>query len=176
MKNTSKITLSAIMAALATAFMLLSYFPYLTYAIPAIAGLAIMVLVIEINKKWALMAYITAAVLVALTAEPESKLMFIGFFGYYPILKAILDGIKNNILSWGIKLVFFNVAVIIIYMLFAKPFGISLEDFGTFGKYGAFILLGFGNIVFVMYDIAVSRMAMFYMSTLHSRISKFIKW
>ena len=39
MKNTSKITFSAIMSALAVVIMLISYFPYLTYAIPAIAGL-----------------------------------------------------------------------------------------------------------------------------------------
>ena len=39
------------MAALATAFMLLSYFPYLTYAIPAVAGLFVMVTVIETNYK-----------------------------------------------------------------------------------------------------------------------------
>ena len=52
MKNSKKITFSAIMAALATVIMLVSYFPYLTYAVPAIAGLCIMVVVIEINKKW----------------------------------------------------------------------------------------------------------------------------
>ena len=34
--------------------MLLSYFPYLTYAVPAVAGLLIMITVIEAGYKWAL--------------------------------------------------------------------------------------------------------------------------
>lgn len=163
------------MAALASAFMLLSYFPYLTYAIPAIAGLFIMVLVIEINRKWAAMAYIASAVLVFLLAEPESKLMYIGFFGYYPILKAAVDSMRKPLAEWVIKLLVFNGAVLIIYFCFAGVFGVSLEDFGTLGKYGAVILLAMGNVVFVVYDIAVSRMAMAYMNMLHPKIKKFLK-
>ena len=55
--------------------MLLSYFPYFTYAVPAITGLLTMMLVIEINAKWAFAAYIAASALVFIFAEPESKLM-----------------------------------------------------------------------------------------------------
>ena len=163
------------MAALASAFMLLSYFPYLTYAIPAIAGLFVMVIVIEINRKWAAGAYIASAVLVFFLAEPESKLMYIGFFGYYPVLKALIDGIKKPVIEWIIKLIVFNAAVLIIYFCFAKAFGVSIEDFGEFGKYGAVALLGFGNVVFVLYDIAVSRMAMMYMGIVHPKIKKYLK-
>ena len=68
MKKNSKLTLSAMMAALASVFMLLSYFPYLTYAIPALAGLFIMVIVIEIDCKWAIGGYIASAFLVFLLA------------------------------------------------------------------------------------------------------------
>lgn len=175
MKNSTKITFSAIMAAMATAFMLLSYFPYLTYAIPAISGLFIMVIVIEINRKWALMAYLASAILVFLMAEPESKLMYIGFLGYYPILKALIDGFRKPIIEWVIKIAVFNIAVILIYFIFSSIFSLSFEDFGVLGKYGALILLIIGNAVFVLYDIAVSRMAMLYMGMLHSRIAKFIK-
>ena len=175
MKNSTKITLSAIMAAMATVFMLFSYFPYLTYAIPAIAGLFIMVLVIEIDKKWAIMAYLVSCVLVFLFAEPESKLMYICFFGYYPILKAAVDSIKKSAVEWIIKIAVFNTAVALIYLFFLKLFGISLEDFGVLGRYGVYILLCLGNVVFVLYDIAVSRMAMLYMNLLHSRIRQLIK-
>lgn len=175
MKSNIKVTFSAIMAALATVFMLLSYFPYLTYAIPAISGLCIMAVVIEINKKWAFGAFLVSATLVFLLAETESKLLFIGFFGYYPILKAIIDNFRKPTLEWVLKIIIFNVAVLAVYLGFAKLFGISLEDFGSLGKYGAYILLILGNIVFVMYDMAVSRMATVYMNVIHSKISKYIK-
>lgn len=175
MKRNSKITLSAMMAALATAFMLLSYFPYLTYAIPAIAGLFIMVLVIEIDLKWAFAGYITSAVLVFMFGEPESKLMYIFLFGYYPIVKALVEKIRNPIVEWIIKLACFIISVLLVYYLFAGMFGISLEDIDVLGKYGIIILLIFGAAVFVFYDIAVSRMAMMYLRVLHTKIKKIFK-
>lgn len=160
---------------MATVIMLVSYFPYLTYAVPAMAGLFIMAVVIELGKKWSLLSYLASAVLVFLMAEPEAKLMYIGFLGYYPILKAAIESIRKPIVEWIIKLLFFNIAVIIIYMVFAKLFGISFEDFGALGEYGAVITLVIGNGVFVVYDIAVSRMAMFYNFVIRPKIKKFIK-
>ena len=91
------------MSALAVVFMLLSYFPYLTYAIPAVAGLFIMATVIEINLKWAFLSYLTSAVLVFLFAEFESRLLYIFFLGYYPILKAIIEKIKKPVIEWILK-------------------------------------------------------------------------
>ncbi len=175
MKKNSKITLSAMMAALAAAFMLLSYFPYLTYAIPAIAGLFIMVTVIEIDCKWALASYLASAFLVFLFAETESKLLFIGFLGYYPIIKALLERMKRPVLEWFIKFVVFNLSVIIDYYLLSALMGITVEDFGSLGKYSIVILLALGNITFVIYDIAVSRMAAVYWGILHPKILKIIK-
>ncbi len=173
-KNTSKVTFCAMMAALAAVFMLLSYFPYLTYAIPAIAGLFIMVALIETNAKWALLSYISSAVLVFLFAESESKLMYICFLGYYPILKAIIERLKSRVLEWVIKILSFNAAVLLVYYVFAALFGISLDDL-NFMKYGAVMLLALGNIVFVIYDIMVSKMAATYIIKMHPRVSKMIK-
>lgn len=156
-------------------FMMLSYFPYFTYAVPAVTGLLVMVLVIELGLRWAFAAYIAASLLIFLFAEPESKLMYICLFGYYPILKAIIEKFKKPFFEWLLKLLVFNAAVILVYFIFASLFGISLEDFKALGKYGAVIFLLLGNAVFVLYDIAVSRMAMFYIGTLHKRVKKMLK-
>lgn len=175
MKQNTKITLSAMMAALATAVMLLSYFPYLTYAIPAIAGLFIMVVVIEIDRIWAFGAYITSAFLVALVAEPESKLMYICLFGYYPIVKAIIERLRKPILEWILKLSIFIVSVLVAYFIFSKLFGINLSEFEAMGKFGIPLLIIFGAVVFVLYDIAVSRMAGMYLRVLSGKIKKIFK-
>ncbi len=175
MKNTKKITLSAMMAACATAFMLLSYFPYLTYAIPAISGLFIMVTVIEIDKKWALFSYFTSAVLVFLMAEPESMLMYVCFFGYYPIIKALIEKLNKAIPEWILKMIVFYFAVFLAYYVFAGVLGINLEDINQLGKYSVLILLGMGSVVFVLYDIAVSKMSYMYFARFHARISRIFK-
>lgn len=175
MKNSTKITLSAMMAALATVFMLLSYFPYLTYAIPAVAGLFIMVIVIEIDFKWAFLSYLTSAALVFLFAEPESKLMYICLFGYYPIIKGLVEKINKPVFEWTLKLICFFVAVVLAYFVFASLFGINLDDLGDFGKYSVLILLLFGTVAFVFYDIAVSKMSFVYFNRLHGRIRRIFK-
>lgn len=163
------------MAALATAVMMLSFFPYLTYAIPAIAGLFIMVTVIEINCKWAIGAYIASAFLVFLMGDPESKLLYIFFFGYYPIAKALTERLKKPVIEWIIKEVIFNASVLFVYYIFTSVMGGSLREFGEWGKYGAIILLALGNIVFVSYDIAVSRMATMYLYAIHPKLKKIFK-
>lgn len=175
MKQNTKITFSAMMAALAVAFMLLSYFPYLTYAIPAFAGLFIMAVVIEINCKWAFLAYLSSAVLVFISAEPESRLLYVFFLGYYPILKALIEKWRKPAAEWIVKIILFNLAVLLVYSIFAKPMGIDFDDFGPLGKYGALIALGVGNVAFVLYDIAVSRMAMFYMIVVRPKIKRILK-
>lgn len=175
MKKNIKITLSAMIVALSVIFMLLSFFPHLTYAIPAVTGLFMMVLVIEIGCKWAVLAYASASFLIFLLAEPESKLLYICLFGYYPILKSVIEKINKPIFEWVLKLFTFNISVILVYFILSKLFNISLEDFKALGKYGAYIFLIAGNAVFVLYDIAVSRMAAMYYNLLHPRIMKFLK-
>ena len=173
MKQTVKITLCAMMAGLSVVFMLFSYLPSVTYAVPAVTGLLIMVPVIEINKKWALGAYITASVLIFLTGETESKLLYICFFGFYPIVKCLIESFKKPLIEWILKLLIFNASMLLLYGLFSTLFGISTEDFGALGKYGAFLFLAIGNVVFILYDIAVSRMAAFYFR-IRPAFSKFL--
>ena len=175
MKNTARITLCAMMAALASLFMLTSYFPYLTYAIPAVAGLFIMVAVIEINIKWATVAYISSAVIIVLIAEPEAKMLYVLFFGYYPILKAVLEKLKSRVLEYILKFAVLNTAVVFAYGVVAVLIGVDLSDMGDFGKYSSIVLLIAANVVFVVYDFAVTKMAQFYMIRLHPQLSKILK-
>lgn len=152
--------------------MLTSYFPYLTYAIPAFSGLFIMITVIETDCKWAFASYLASAVPIFLLAENESKLLYITFFGYYPIIKALAERLRKPIIEWVIKVAVFNAAVVLAYLLLAGMFGISLDDLGEIGKYGPIILLACGNVVFVLYDIAVSRMSMFYFDIIRPKLKK----
>ncbi len=173
--NTVKITFGAMMTALAVSFMLLSYFPYLTYGIPAVAGLFIMAVVIELNCKWAFISFLASAVLIFLTAEKESMLIYVAFMGYYPIVKALLERIRKPIIEWIIKIFIFNTAVLSVYFVFAGLVNIKIEDMGELGKWGAVVLLLAGNVVFPLYDIAVSRMASLYMIMIRPKLNKIFK-
>lgn len=175
MNRTGKITLCGITAALAAALMLASYFPYLTYAVPALSGLCMMLPVIEINCKWAFAAYLVSALPTLFFAEPEAKLLYIVLFGYYPVLKAVLDRLPRA-LGWFAKLAVLNAAVALVYCVLAPLIGIPTDEFGALGKYGAALLWASANGVFAVYDLAISRVSVFYMLRIHPKVRKYLRF
>ncbi|MBE6787822.1 MAG: hypothetical protein E7537_05685 [Ruminococcaceae bacterium] len=175
MKNTKKITFCAIMSALAAVIMLVSYFPYFTYAVPAVAGLCVMAVLIELGAKWSVLTYFSSAFLAFLFAEIESKLIYIAFFGFYPILKCVFEKFSKPFLEWVLKIVTFNVCIVTLYFVFSKTLMFDISEFGKFAKYGVLGLICLANVVFVLYDIAVSRMAQIYIIRISPKIEKFLK-
>lgn len=175
MKKTAKITFCAIMAALAAVFMLFGLFPYLTYAVPAISGLFVAVCLIEINYKFAISAYLISSAIVAFYPDNESKLLYICFLGIYPIIKALAEKIKNPVLEWSAKLASFNAGAYIYYLLLTKLFGVSFEDVGNLFKWGLALFWIAANVVFIVYDIAFSRLSGFYMAKIHAKVKKIFK-
>lgn len=175
MKQNAKITLCALSAALASVFVLAAYFPYVTYAAPAVAGLMMIVPLVEINISWAFGAYAASLLPVLLLAEPEAKLLYVFFFGWYPIVKALIERMRRRIPEWIIKIAVFNVAVVAAYAALSLLTDISLEEFGILGKYGALIFLAAGNVVFVLYDFAIVQVASYYMQRLHPQVRRLFK-
>ena len=175
MKNTKKITLCGLVAALSVVVMLTSYFPYLTYAIPALAGLFMMIPLIECGVSWSMGTYIVSSAVIFITGEIEDKILYVMFLGYYPVLKSIIERINKQFIEWIIKLVCFNAAAIAFYFVSSKLFAVSFDDFGAWGRYGALLFLAFCNVVFVMYDIGISRVATYYMISLHNKIKNILK-
>lgn len=172
MNRTKRITLCAISAALAAAFMLTSYFPYLTYAIPAVAGLFIMIPILEIGCKWAFGAYLVSLVPVLLLAEPEAKLLYALIFGYYPILKAVTEKMLFPA-RWTIRLAAANGAIALAYLVFAPLMGIPTDEFWEYGKIGIIALWIAANAVFVLYDVAIARMSVVYSVRIRPKIKKY---
>lgn len=175
-KKTSYITFCALISALISALMAASYFPYLTYAVPAVAGALIILPLVEISKAGAVATYFVSSLLVLLFAEPEAKLMYVCFFGYYPILKSVFEGIKSRVAEYILKLLTFNVAVTLVYFVFAKIFGIPLDSVDDFGKYTALILYTVGNIAFILYDICLARLCGLYIIRLHEKIKRIMRF
>ena len=167
MKNTKKITLCGMIAALSVAIMMTSYFPYLTYAIPALAGLFMMVPLIECGVIWSVGTYFASSVIIAIIAEKEAAILYIMLVGYYPIVKSLIERINNQFIEWIIKIVGFNIIAVAFYFVLGLV-GINSDTFGDFGKYTSLIFLAICNIVFVIYDIGISRVASYYICLLYT--------
>ncbi len=175
MKNTSKITFCALMSALSVAFMMLSYFPYFTYAVPALSGLVCLVVLIEIGGKWPLLTFIVTSVLSMLFAETEAKLMYVLLFGYYPIIKAYIERLNSRLIQYLIKFAVFNAAIISVFLITVKLLGLPIYDFGSSGIFGGVAFLLLANITFYLYDIVLVRVAAVYLQKIHPSVKKVLK-
>ena len=134
-----------------------------------------MAVLLEFGPKWAVLSYAVSAVIVFLIGEPESKFMYVFLFGYYPIVKSVIERIRKPIAEWICKFAVFNVAILIVYGLFSGLFAVSADDFPFLKQYGIPILIILANIVFVVYDIAVARMSVFYLNRVRSKFKKILK-
>ena len=177
MSKSGKIALGGLLTALGVVLMFLTgLIPIGTSALPAIAGVLLIVAVIEIGAKWAWMIYAAVAVLSLLfAADKEAALLFVLFFGYYPVLKSFLERISNKVLSWISKFAVFNVAVVACFFLAVNFLQLPEDSFTVFGIYLPWVFLILGNAVFLIYDIALSGLVVTYVEKLHHRVTKTLK-
>ena len=132
--------------------LLTNIMPSMMYVIPIISGAIVFAVSEIIGKKWALgVFFVTSFISFILLTDKEAALNYTLFFGYYPLLKPVYEKLPK-VLSWGVKVLTFNVALVaiglIVTFIFKLPF--LDEDMGKF-TIPVFALLF--NIVFVMYDI-----------------------
>ena len=173
-KKSTQVALGGLAAALCTLLMFLTgMIPFATYALPAAAGIVLVAVVVENGAPTAALVYGAASIL-ALFVVPdrEAALMFVFFFGYYPILKFRLDRLRSKPLQYALKFLIFNVAIVVAYLIVIYLFGIAdvLESFGSFGRYSVLVLLLMGNVVFAVYDFALTNLIWAYIYRLRPRI------
>ena len=173
-KVSYKVSLGGIISALSLSLMFLTGFmPFLVYLIPALTGAILLIVYVEINARWAFFTYVSVAVLcLFITPDKEAGLLYIMFLGYYPLIKVPIEKVRNRIIEWLIKLVIYNTMIVIYYQIIIRVVSSSdlAEEAGEWGKYGAFILLGLTNVVFILYDVAVSRLKDLYVKWFRKKI------
>ena len=171
MKHSGKIALGGLLAALSLVCMLLTIFPFADYALPALAGVLLIPIVLESGVKWGFMVYAVVGILNAiLTPSLEAKVLFIAFFGYYPVLKALIERIRFRPLEWAAKLLLFNGTFVAAYWLMLHVFALPADSLELFGVNVPLLLLGTGNIVFVIYDVAVTNLIVLYQRMLRPKL------
>jgi len=175
LKKTSKTALGGIVAALSVAAMfVLSVIESMTYAVPAIAGAFLVLVVVESGKKWAAGVYAVVSIMsLMLIPNKEAAVMYTAFFGYYPVLKAVLEERTPKWLEWIIKLAVFNAAMLLAYWFVKLLIGVGLEELGGefLGRYAVPVLLLVANVMFLLYDFALTQ----YISLYVKRGRKYFK-
>lgn len=171
-----RVALGGIVSALCLVTMFLAgILPALYLLLPMIAGILLMIIAVEVNTAWALLTYISVSLLsMFITFDKEAALIFIMFFGHYPILRFYITKIHLTSLRIIIKLVLFNACVLAYFYVTVYLFGLDeiLEEFDDFGRYGGYIMLGISNIVFILYDINLDNLYKIYKKRLLPKFRK----
>ena len=154
-KNTA---ICGLMTALSVVLMMLTtIIPVFMYVIPIVTGLIVLLVADISHKKWALGVYFSTAFLsLLLITDKEAALTYALFFGYYPLIKDIIEKLPKW-LSRALKLILFNVSAVGIGAISFYVFGVSGEEYNEFGKYTIPILLVMANIAFILYDFCLTR-------------------
>lgn len=146
-------------------------FPVMLYVFPMISSLLIFILSYECGNRTALASYFSVSFLsVILSPDKESALIFLAFFGYYPILSRHIDRLKSKLVQWIIRFAVFNVSMIASYFVLLKLFLASENE--LFGGMSKFVLLAIGNIMLVIYDIAIRNVSYLYVTKIRKKLFK----
>ena len=171
MKTTQRVSLCGVMSALATTTLLLTVFPYATYALAAFAGMLFVPVALECGTRYGILSYIATAFLaIFLTPDPEAKCLFVLFFGYYPLVHLRLQLCRCRWLIWIVKIVLFNITALADFYLLTYVLGVPKEEYMIAGVYVPWVLLIVGNIVFLIYDTVLVRVEVFYRVRVHPKL------
>ncbi len=135
-----------------------------TYAMPAIAGTLAIIIVIECGVKYGIGVYVSSAILTFLLApDKEAALYYIMFFGYYPIVKAVIESKVKYKLQRIFKILIFNISMIISFFISIMVLSVPKESFTVFGFYVPWLFLAVGNIVFILFDRSLTGIILMYL-------------
>lgn len=166
-----KIALGGTLASMCLVFQFATgVFPVLYIIMPMVCGILVTVMTSETNTRWGFLMYLAVSLLsLFITPNKEAALLFIMFFGHYPLWRNAVSRIEPKFLSFAVKLFFFNVCIFLYLALTVLLFDADelLDEMGDFKKYGGIFLLCTVNVMFSSYDYLMSLAQEFYKKKLH---------
>ncbi len=165
-KGTRALTVSAVLCALGVILLALgSLFQVLDLTMAALASILVIFAVIELGGKYPFLIYAVTAVLsMLLVPYKTAALAYLCFAGYYPMLKALFERRLPRVWSWVLKVAVFNAGLALALFL-AFKFFTAFEITAAWYYW----LLPVCSVVFVVYDVALTRLITAYVFKWRSR-------
>ena len=167
--NTKRLTVCAMLAALGVIFLYVgSLIEVVDISMAVLASMLSVIAVIEYGKGAPWFVFFTTAVLGCILAPPWSgfggTLYYVAFFGFYPILKEYFEKMKK-VTAWICKEIVFNVClaavIAVLRFVFFAQVSVSIPMYVT--------LVVLCEVVFILYDVALTRLITFYIYRLRDR-------
>ena len=132
----------------------------------ALSSFLLAIIVLDFGIKQSLLVYISTSLL-SLIIVPNKLIviLYVVYFGYYGILKSLIEKLNNLLLEWILKLLSFNIAMIGTYLLFSQ---ILLGS--TTSILPLWVLYLGMQPLFILFDYAFSLAIKFYKTRIRSRV------
>ena len=174
MSQTKKITLSAMMVALGTAFMIIgAVIEVLDLTVCALASMLGVFIFLEIGSYYPWLVWVCTSLATGLLYP--ASLIWVEYaliFGVYPLIKAYIEKLPRW--SWIIvKLVYANAVIWALFFICEKLLGVPFfTDEARWMRILTYILT---NVAFLAYDLFITVMVRFYYDKLRPRFKKLLK-
>ena len=163
MSRTRKLTRAAVLTAMAAAFLYAgAWVPRGGIALAALACLIGAVALIECGLWWAVGHYLVTALLALLLSPDKTPALWYALvLGPYPVLKHLIERLSPAALRWALKLAVFCACMAALYFLFSAAFT------GAMPRVPGYVLLPALAAVFIVFDIAFTRLIGLYLRRVH---------
>ena len=160
-KKTRKLTLCALFSALAFVILYFaSIWPTGQLGLVAAASLFTAAAVVEAGPVSGFYVFfISSALAIVLLPNRTTVFLYMSFFGYYPVIKSLVERLRQAWLQWTLKLLVFNIALTVIWYVFEE----LIFSFNVYNVHIALIYLG-GSLVFAVFDYGFTKVIWFYIN------------
>lgn len=161
-QSADQVALVGMLTALSLAFLYLSSIsPTARLGITAIAGVFPAGAVVSVGVRAGFFCYGATGILgILLLPGKGSAVLYLLFFGLWPMLKSLLEQLPNRILEWVCKLAICNSILAILW------FGLRelLLPFLPAALSESWMIFAGGSIAFVIYDVGFSKLIGLYIA------------
>jgi|AGTN01.1.fsa_nt_gi hypothetical protein len=167
-----RVSLTAMFASMSLLFLYLaSILPTVSIAMFFLSSVFVMGLVLEEEIGLAFLMFAAVSLLSLLLIPPQSLLVipYVLFFGHYGIGKYYIETrIRDKIVRYILKLLYYNVALVLMYLLVSE---VLLGDILSAGiAYWLLILLA--ELAFVIYDFIFTKVTGYYFNRIRRLLMK----
>ncbi len=159
--STKRLARLAILGAIGVVLLLLaSVLPAGRLALVAVSSLPVCVTLMCYGIKWSVGVFAVTAALGALLYPGAAAIMYLAFFGFYPIAKSLFERIPSTLWCWVCKYALYTFAFLIYWLLAKALFTFTGKELSWF------VLYPLGAAVFFLYDRAYSSLIRYYLMKL----------
>lgn len=163
--SAGKVAYPAILGALSLVLVYLaSIVPTGNWGLVALAGVLPAAVVVSVGLYTGGLCWLAVSILAFLLIPDKfCVLLYAALFGLYPMVKALIERLRNKPLEYLLKLAFFNASFTLIYVVMQQAVLASLPQALSV----VWLLYLAGNVVFLLYDYGFGKLISLYIVRVH---------